>query len=336
MKIIIPMAGIGKRMRPHTLTTPKPLLHVAGKPIVERLVEVLAHLCEEPITEIAFVIGDFGPEVEKKLRDVGKKYADTVHICYQKQALGTAHAVHMAKQCLDGPVIVAFSDTLFEANFSLDKEADGVIWVKQIEDPSQFGVVKLNENNQITGFVEKPQEFVSDLAIIGAYYFKEGQDLRAEIEYLIDNNITKSSEYQLTDALIALQNKGQVFLPGKVDAWMDFGNKNVFVQSVSEILQRWEVPSKEYVIDNASTIIPPVYIGQGVKIEKSTLGPNVSIEEKSTIVNSIISDTVIKKESELINVNLKNSMIGNYVHIDGNQKPSEVSVGDFNHIFIDD
>ena len=169
------MAGRGKRLRPHTLTTPKPLVHIAGKPIVERLVLDIAGVCEQPIEEIAFVIGDFGSEVEQSLLGIAESLGAKGHIIYQQEALGTAHAIHCAKDLLKGNVIVAFADTLFKANFKLDADSDGIIWVKQVADPSAFGVVKLNEENIITDFVEKPQEFVSDLAIIGIYYFKEGE-----------------------------------------------------------------------------------------------------------------------------------------------------------------
>ena len=157
MKIIVPMAGRGSRLRPHTLTVPKPLLPVAGKPIVQRLVEDIAAVSTEAIEEIAFIIGDFGSEVEEELIQVAENLGAKGVIYHQEEALGTAHAVLCAKESLEGKVVVAFADTLFKADFKLDTEADGILWVKQIEDPSAFGVVKLNEQGTIVDYIEKPQ-----------------------------------------------------------------------------------------------------------------------------------------------------------------------------------
>ena len=171
MKIIVPMAGRGSRLRPHTLTVPKPLVPIAGKPIVQRLVEDITKVCGEKVDEIAFIIGDFGTQVEKDLVAIAESLGAKGSIYHQEEALGTAHAILCAKDSLKGNVVVAFADTLFRADFTLDSSADGIIWVNQIDDPSAFGVVKLNTENVITDFVEKPKEFVSDLAIIGIYYF---------------------------------------------------------------------------------------------------------------------------------------------------------------------
>ena len=212
MKIVVPMAGRGSRLRPHTLTIPKPLVPVGGKPIVHRLVQDIAKTCTEKIDEIAFVIGDFGKDVENELIKVAEELGAKGKIYYQDKALGTAHAVLCAADSLKGPVVVAFADTLFKADFTMDEDADGVLWVKQIDDPSAFGVVQLDEEGFITDFVEKPSTFVSDLAMIGIYYFKEAEKLKTELQYLIDNGIIKGGEYQLPDALRNLTEKGAKFV----------------------------------------------------------------------------------------------------------------------------
>ena len=171
MKIIVPMAGIGSRLRPHTLTIPKPLTKIAGKPIVQRLVEDIAKVVNQDIEEIVFIIGPtFPKDTEKNLLQIAKTLKTKGTVCVQEEALGTAHAIYCAKEALNGPCVVAFADTLFKADFTLDGQADGAIWVKQVEDPSAFGVIKLKDGI-ITDFVEKPTAFVSDLAIIGIYYF---------------------------------------------------------------------------------------------------------------------------------------------------------------------
>ena len=216
MNIIVPMAGMGKRMRPHTLTTPKPLVPVAGKPIVEHLVEDIAKMLKEPIDTIGFVIGRFGNEVEQQLLNIATRVGAKGKIYYQDEALGTAHAVRCAGECLTGPIVIAFADTIFKADFQPDPSADGVIWVSKVDNPKQFGVVKYTADLTITDFVEKPQTFVSDLAIIGIYYAKDGGRLKKEIDYLIDNDIKEKGEYQLTNALENMKNQGLIFKAGKV------------------------------------------------------------------------------------------------------------------------
>lgn len=329
MKIIVPMAGMGKRMRPHTLTVPKPLIPIAGKPIVQRLVEEIAKVSNESIDEIAFIIGDFGKEVENQLKDIAKNIGAKSSIYYQEQALGTAHAIHCAADSLQGKVVVAFADTLFKADFILDESADSVIWVQKVEDPSAFGVVKLNEERTITDFVEKPKEFVSDLAIIGIYYFKDGENLRNELQYLLDNKILVNGEYQLTDALENMKNKGLIFKPGQVIEWMDCGNKDATVHTNQRILEYHkedQLVSESSNIEN-SIVIAPCFIGDNVKIKNSIVGPHVSLGAGTVVNNALVRNSIVQQNSNLEHLNIENSMIGNYVDIQGDI--SELNVGDF-------
>ena len=326
------MAGRGSRLRPHTLTIPKPLIPIAGKPIVQRLVEDISNLCEGKIDEIAFIIGDFGEAIELKLKDIARSLGAKCSIYHQKQALGTAHAVLCAKESLKGNIVVAFADTLFKADFKFDESVDGTIWVKQIEDPSAFGVVKLNEQNIITDFIEKPTEFISDLAIIGIYQFKSGENLLSELEYLIDNNIKDKGEYQLTNALENMKSKGNKFVPGKVDEWLDCGNKDVTVHTNQKIMllnpDNHHV-SKTATIEN-STIIPPCFIGNDVEIKESVIGPFVSLGDKSSVKRCNLENSIIQENSQLSNVVFTNSMVGNQAEYHG--KIIELSIGDFTTI----
>ena len=332
MKIIVPMAGRGSRLRPHTLTIPKPLIPIAGKPIVHRLVEDIAGVIKQPIDEIAFIIHkDFGSQVEKDLISIAEKLGSKGSIYYQNEALGTAHAIMCAKESMTGPLVVAYADTLFRAEFKLDIAADSVIWVKQVEDPSAFGVVQLNDKNEITDFVEKPKNFVSDLAIIGIYYFKSGETLRAELQYLLDNNIVKGGEYQLTDGLENMKSKGLKFVPGKVDEWMDCGNKNVTVDTNSRMLQFLHNDKvnliHENVVLNNSTIVPPCFIGENVVLNNATVGPNVSLGNGCHVSNSEIKNSLVQNHSHIKNANLDNAMIGSHASFDGNFK--SISIGDY-------
>lgn len=331
MKIIIPMAGRGSRLRPHTLTVPKPLIPIGGKPIVQRLAEDITKVSDEKIDEIAFIIGDFGEEVETQLLDIAEKLGAKGAIYKQDEPLGTAHAIWMAKDSLSGPVVVAFADTLFRADFHLDMNSDGVVWVKKVENPSAFGVVKLDSNGVIEDFVEKPKEFVSDLAIIGIYFFKDGENLREEIRYIMDNQIRgNGGEYQLTDALENMRSKGKKFTLGTVDEWMDCGNKAVTVQTNGKILafekeEFAKVPESASI--KQSLIIPPCFIGENVIIENSKIGPYVSLGNGTRIINSNIDNCLIQENSVIEHGNLTGSMIGNHAEYYGVLR--NISLGDY-------
>ncbi|MDO1447029.1 sugar phosphate nucleotidyltransferase [Rhodocytophaga aerolata] len=332
MRIIIPMAGMGKRMRPHTLTVPKPLIPIAGKPIVQRLVEDIAKVCNQPVEQVAFVIGDFGKEVENQLMDIAKSVGAQGSIHYQDQPLGTAHAILCAKEALQGNVVVAFADTLFKADFTLDSSKEGIIWVQQVEDPRPFGVVKLNEQNEITEFVEKPETFVSNLAIIGIYYIKDGNYLKNELQYLLDHDIKDKGEYQLTNALENMKSKGTKFVPGQVTEWLDCGNKDATVytnQRYLEYIKDTQLIDASAKVENA-VIIPPVYLGKNVQIQHAVVGPYVSVGDGSTIRDSVVKNSIIQKNTSVINANISNSMLGNFAKFEG--RPSDLSVGDYNVI----
>jgi glucose-1-phosphate thymidylyltransferase len=324
------MAGMGKRMRPHTLTTPKPLIRIAGKPIVQRLVEDIAKVIKGDIDEIAFIIGEnFGPEVEADLLKIAESLDAKGSINYQVEALGTAHAVYCAKQALDGEVIVAFADTLFRADFTLDKSVDGTIWVQEVEDPRAFGVVKLNDDGLIIDFVEKPENPESNLAIIGIYHFKDGARLKSEIEHILDNDIREKGEYQLTNALDNMKNDGLKFAPGQVIEWWDCGNKNATVFTNQRVLANANgTPLVDSSLNNeGSEIIEPCFIGKNVKLINSKVGPYVSIGDNSTIENSVIENTIIQTNTKISNANIDNSMIGNFVEYDG--RSNQLSISDY-------
>jgi glucose-1-phosphate thymidylyltransferase len=334
MQIIIPMAGKGKRMRPHTLTTAKPLIAVGGKPIVQRLVEDITKVCGQKVTEIAYIIApDFGSEVEQNLIKVAESQGARGSIYYQEKALGTAHAIMCAKDAIKGKTVIAFADTLFKADFVMDTEQEGVIWVQKIENPSAFGVVKLDNNNVITDFIEKPETFVSDLAIIGIYYFKDGDYLKSELQYLLDNNITEKGEFQLTNALENMKAKGTKFTPGQVTEWLDCGNKDATVYTNQRILEfdkdKPNTKGANIKTDN-STIIEPCFIGNNVILENSIIGPHVSIGANSKIVNSIIKNSIIQNDTKINNANIANSMLGNGAEVNG--KALNLSISDYTQI----
>lgn len=336
MQIIIPMAGKGKRMRPHTLTTAKPLIPVAGKPVVQRLVEDITRVCGQKVNEIAFVIGpDFGTEVEQNLIKVAESQGAKGSIYYQDKALGTAHAIMCAKEAIKGKTVVAFADTLFKADFVMDTEQEGVIWVQKIEDPSQFGVVKLDAKGHITDFIEKPTTFVSDLAIIGIYYFKDGDYLKSELQYLLDNNITEKGEFQLTNALENMKRKGTKFMPGQVTEWLDCGNKNATVYTNQRVLEfdKGQAHLKGKNLKNTnSIIIEPCFIGDNVELTNSIIGPHASIGANSKVNNSIIKNSIVQNDVKLNQANVENSMLGIGSEVRG--KAIDISISDYTQLIV--
>jgi glucose-1-phosphate thymidylyltransferase len=331
MNIIVPMAGMGKRMRPHTLTVPKPLIPIAGKPIVHRLVEDIAKVCGEKIDEVAFIIGrSFGKQVEESLLKIAEQVGAKGKIYYQDEPLGVAHAVYSAEASIHGKVAVAFADTLFKPDFVMDTNEEGIIWVQKVEDPRQFGVVKLDAEGYITDFVEKPEQFVSDLAIIGVYYFREGEKLRKEIKYLLDNNIKDKGEFQITSALENMKRNGTKFKPGKISEWLDCGNKDSTVFTNQKYLGY--IKDEKLVADSAqlnnSVVIPPVYIGEKVVLNNSVIGPFASIGSNTKISDSRVQNSIIQENTSINNANITNSMVGNFVKYEG--KPADLSLGDYN------
>ena len=242
------------------------------------------------------------------------------------------HAILCGKDFLDGPVVVAFADTLFRADFTIDPEADGVLFCQRIEDPSAFGVVVTDDAGTIVDYVEKPQEWVGDLAMIGIYAFKDGARLNRELQHLIDHNVVKGGEYQLPDALRNMTNDGLKFIPGEVSEWMDCGNKTVTVETNARILSILEeegrldpVPASATVTD--SVILQPCHIGEGVVIERSVVGPHVTLGEGTVVTDSRVSEALVASQSRIEHAVLQGAMVGSHAAWHG--APDDASIGDY-------
>ena len=337
MKIIVPMAGRGSRLRPHSLTVPKPLIPVAGKPIVHRLVADIVGLLNEPIEEIAFILGDpawFGEEVIKSLKELASDLGAKASIYRQLNPLGTGHAIMCAEESLSGPAVIAYADTLIRADFDLDKDADSVIWTKRVDNPEAYGVVNLNEKDEITELVEKPTEFISDQAVIGIYYFKDVAVLKKELQYVIDNNIINGGEYQINDGIKRMMADGKIFKTSTVDEWMDCGNKEVTIETNRRMLGFLKDSNEDLISEkstlNNSKIIEPCFIGEGVKLINSTVGPFASIGANTTIEDSNVKNSIIQTHTHIKNATLDNAMIGNHTKFNG--KFTNVSIGDYSEL----
>ncbi|MDP5158472.1 MAG: sugar phosphate nucleotidyltransferase [Flaviramulus sp.] len=335
MKIIVPMAGRGSRLRPHSLTVPKPLIPVAGQPIVHRLVKDIAKVLKQPIDEIAFVLGDpawFGDDVVASLEDLANSLGAKASIYRQDLPLGTGHAIMCAKPSLSGPAVIAYADTLIRAEFDLDPTADSVIWTKEVDNPEAYGVVKLNNKNEIVELVEKPKNFVSNQAVIGIYYFKDVAVLKEKLQEILDENIMNGGEYQINDGIKRMMVVGKVFKTGTVDEWMDCGNKAITIETNQRMLGFLKADGDEQLIAPStqlenSKIIEPCFIGENVVLKNSIIGPYVSIGNHCTIENSTIKNSLIQTHTSIKNANLDNAMIGNYVAYNGDF--TSISIGDY-------
>ncbi len=329
------MAGRGSRLRPHSLTVPKPLIPVAGQPIVHRLVKDIAKVLKQPIEEIAFVLGDpawFGDEVVESLTELAQGLGAKASIYRQDQPLGTGHAIMSAKPSLSGPAVIAYADTLIRAEFDLDPVADSVIWTKRVNNPEAYGVVKLDDKENIVELVEKPESFVSDQAVIGIYYFKDVAVLKEKLQEVLDENVMNGGEYQINDGIKRMMADGRVFKTGTVDEWMDCGNKNVTLETNAKMLGFLTSDNEEQLVHDSvvlenSNIIEPCFIGAGTVLRNTSVGPNVSIGKDCIIEDSSVKNSLIQNQTTIKNANLDEAMIGSYVKYNGDF--AKISIGDY-------
>lgn len=321
------MAGKGTRLRPHTLSTPKPLIEIAGKTIIERIVEIVLSSSSNKIENIGFVIEQKNEETEKMLRDIGNRTKTKTQVFYQHEPKGTAHAIYCARKLLTAQTLIIFADTLFDAELKFTKDSDSCVFVKEVDDPSSYGVVTLAKNGQIKEFVEKPETNISNLAIVGIYYFKNGTILKKELKTILEKKIMIKGEYQITTALENLKNKSHKFVSRKIKQWFDFGTPINLLNSHSKILTKQETKFPKF---KNTQIYPPCYISNNVQITNSIIGPNVSIGSGTTIDSSKIKNTIIQRNTKIIGANFDESIIGSNVEYNKNHR--SVNIGDYTNL----
>lgn len=331
MKLIIPMAGRGTRVRPHSHVTPKPLLHVKGRSMVERIVDTFNRVLPENLDEGVFVLGpDFGEDVFESLREICTRHGMSARFAVQETAEGTAHAVFAAETHLNGDGIVVFADTVFDMEPGVDLEgSDVVAWVKHVEDPSRFGVA-VREGEKIVELVEKPSEPISTEALIGIYYVRDLGALRTAIAGLIDDDVRgKGGEYQLTDAFDRMLKQGDVFTTASVTEWLDCGTIPALKDTTRHILEKEQDELHQGDVEN-SILIDPVYIGPGARIVDSVVGPHVSIEAGATVKQCVLSRTIVFAEALVEGAVLDDSIVGQHARVTPSARV--INVGDHSEI----
>ena len=329
------MAGKGTRLRPFTLTCPKPLLKIIDKPIVEHLIDQITSRLTTQIDEIIYILGDetyFNSDVVSSLTLIAKKYNAKTKVYRQLDQLGTGHAIMCAEESLHGPSIVAYADTMIQGQISIAPDVDGIIWVKKVEDPSSYGVVSLDKKNNIIDLIEKPQKYVSDLAVVGIYYFKDISIIRDELKIHLNDKLNPGKEYLLNYGIERMIEKKRVFKSQEIETWMDCGTPKLLIESAKKIMSSKIIleENNSFIKSGNVKITQPVFIGKNVKIKDSEIGPFVSIGDDTDISNSNIESTLIYKSVKVSNADIKNSILGQYSVYDGSNK--EIFLGDYSQI----
>jgi len=326
LKIAIPMAGLGTRMRPHTWNKPKPLISMAGMTVLDYALEQFRTVPESIEVEYIFIIGPQGGQVKEYMeqRHPDKKVSYIV----QAEMRGQSDALYQARQHLTGPMLMAFSDTLIDAEFSFlgDETADGVAWVKQVEDPRRFGVAEVSAAGRVTRLIEKPQDMANNLAVVGFYYFRSGEAVIKAIEEQMRRDITLKNEYFLADAINIMLEQGMTMLTKKVNVWLDAGTPDSVLETNRYLLEHGRDNSKKMAQRQDIAIIRPVYIHETAIVESSVIGPNVSIGPDCHIRQAIVSNAIVEEGTHVEEMILENSLIGRNVHLQG--QPIRLNLGD--------
>lgn len=322
MKVIIPLAGFGTRLRPHTWSRPKPLMNVAGKPVLGHILDKFE---EVDVQEVVFIIGWLGDQIREYVQT---NYDFEAHYVLQEELKGQAHAIYLAQEYLEGPCLIAFVDTLFEADLSglTSVDADGVLFVQEVEDPRRFGVV-VEEGDRIVQLIEKPEGFEHRKAMIGVYYVREGAELTAAIEHLLSHDMQTKGEYYLADAFQIMIDGGARIISQPVSVWEDCGKPETVLQTNRYLLEHGH--TQEVETEN-SVLVPPVYIARSARIENAVVGPYVTVGEDVCIANAVLRDSIVEDGSRIDNVVLENSLVGRRVSVVGPVR--HLNVGDDNEI----
>lgn len=307
MKAVIPVAGIGTRLRPHTHTQPKALIPIAGKPILGHIIDALR---AAGVHEYVFIIGYLGDKIQQYITETYHDIAADFVI--QTTGRGTGHAIWLAKEKLgNNDILIVLGDTIADVDLKkLMQAPETTLCVKKVDDPRMFGVAELNADGTIKRVVEKPNIPKSNLALVGIYHIKETQQLLQAIEYNIEHKITTQNEYHLTDALMKMISDGVVMRTMDVDNWFDCGKKEILLDTNATLLSRLNYDTSKYKFEN-TIIIPPVFIGENCRIANSIIGPNVSIGDHAILNYSIVKDSIIGPYAQLEFAILERSLLGN-------------------------
>ncbi len=331
--IAIPMAGLGTRMRPQTWSKPKPLIHLAGRTVLDYVLEQFSSLPRFADAQFVLILG---PNQEEQVAEyIREKHAGKkIHYVIQEEMRGQSHALYLAREYLHGPMLMAFSDTLIEADLAFldDEQQDGVAWVKAVPDPRRFGVAEIGKDGEVLRLVEKPKDVKNNLAVVGFYYFREGASLMEAIAEQIENNISLNGEFFLVDAINIMIRKGARMRVQPVEVWLDAGKPDALLETNRYLLEHGRDNSPDALRREGITVIPPVYIHPEAEVSASVIGPHASIGKGATIQNAIIRNAIVEQGACISNMILESSLIGRQAEVQG--RPERLNIGDDSWIEI--
>jgi glucose-1-phosphate thymidylyltransferase len=328
MKIVIPMAGYGTRLRPHTWSKPKPLVTVAGKPVLGHVLDMFASL--PSIDEVIFIVGYLGDQVQNY---VARAYPGLrARYVEQTDMLGQSHAVWLARQGLSGPMLLVFVDTLIDADLSglQDEGAEALAWVKAVPDPRRFGVAEVGSDGLVSRLVEKPEDIGNNLAVVGFYYLRQAERLIAAIETQMEQKLVLHGEYFLADALNILLRQGLKMGVRPVEVWHDCGKPEALLETNRYLLEHGRDNSAAVALRPGVVVVPPVYVDPSATIAEAVIGPHVSIGAECEVRRSILQDSIIDGGSQILDTALSGSLIGRDARVIGRYRA--LNVGDSSEI----
>jgi glucose-1-phosphate thymidylyltransferase len=332
LKVVIPMAGLGTRLRPHTWSKPKQLISVAGRTVLDHVISSLSSYPKFNQIELINIVGYLGDQIETH---VCEHYPEIKsHFVVQENPKGQSHAIMLAREYLQGPMLMVFADTLIETDLSsLDDElADAVVWVKPVDDPRRFGVAEQGDNGWVSRLIEKPQDMNNNLAVVGFYYFNEARDLLSAIGEQIERDMSLKGEYYLADAVNIMLERGLKMRTQSVDVWLDAGTRAALLETNCYLLTHGYNNNQEAAMNADVVIKPPVFIHHTAQIEASILGPNVSIGAGCNVNNSIIRDSILEDGAQAESVILENSLVGRRAFI--RRRAGEINAGDNTEVLL--
>jgi glucose-1-phosphate thymidylyltransferase len=326
LKVIIPMAGLGTRLRPHTWSKPKQLVDVAGKAMIDHVLDSLNTLPDPDNIELICIVGYLGEQIEDYFK--GHYPNRKMHFIVQEDPRGQSHAIQLARQYLNGPLLVVFADTLIETNLSFlsNENADAVAWVKPVPDPRRFGVAVVDQDNQVLRLIEKPQDDSNNLAVVGFYYFVNSKDLLSAIDEQIECQVQLKGEYYLADAINIMLKRGVHMRIEKVNVWLDAGTPEALLDTNRYLLDHGHDNSDLACQRPGVVVIPPVFIHSTAQVSQSIIGPYASVGVGCEVEQSIIRDSILQDGAMATGIILENSLVGRRAHL--SRRPGVVNAGD--------